>query len=73
MFLCQDFIIYVAAFYGNLGNYKSFGDTKFIPALSKVRRWGFPSAPISPYPLSDWDWKGGGGGRVEGWDSAHHM
>jgi len=26
-------LIYSAAFYGNLGNYKSFGDTKFVPAL----------------------------------------
>jgi dipeptidyl-peptidase-3 len=26
-------ISYAAAFYGNLGNYKSFGDTKFVPAL----------------------------------------
>lgn len=29
-------MIYAAAFYGNLGNYKSFGDTKFIPDLPKV-------------------------------------
>ena len=27
-------IMYSAAFYGNLGNYKSFGDTKFVPACS---------------------------------------
>ena len=26
-------MIYAAAFYGNLGNYKSFGDTKFVPGL----------------------------------------
>ena len=32
----QNFLIYAAAFYGNLGNYKSFGDTKFIPDLPKV-------------------------------------
>ena len=25
-------ILYAAAFYGNLGNYKSFGDTKFVPS-----------------------------------------
>ena len=25
--------MYAAAFYSNLGNYKSFGDTKFIPNL----------------------------------------
>lgn len=29
-------MIYAAAFYGNLGNYKSFGDTKFVPDLPKV-------------------------------------
>ena len=26
----------MASFYGNMGNYKSFGDTKFIPGLAKV-------------------------------------
>ena len=30
-----DFMQYVAAFFGNLGNYLSFGDTKFIPRCSK--------------------------------------
>ena len=30
-------MIYVAAFYGNLGNYKSFGDTKFVPGLPVER------------------------------------
>jgi len=29
-----DILTYVAAFYGNLGNYVSFGDTKFIPLCS---------------------------------------
>ncbi|KAH9508561.1 bifunctional diacylglycerol diphosphate phosphatase/phosphatidate phosphatase [Bulinus truncatus] len=34
------FLIYAAAFYGNMGNYKSFGDTKFIPNIdeSKVEK-----------------------------------
>ena len=32
----QNFLIFAAAFYGNLGNYKSFGDTKFVPDLPKV-------------------------------------
>ena len=32
----QNFLIYAAAFYGNVGNYKSFGDTKFVPDLPKV-------------------------------------
>lgn len=27
------FFIYAAAFYCNMGNYKSFGDTKFVPAV----------------------------------------
>ncbi|XP_033125857.1 dipeptidyl peptidase 3-like [Anneissia japonica] len=31
----QSFLTYAAAFYGNLGNYKSFGDTKFLPNLPK--------------------------------------
>jgi len=30
-------LIYCAAFYGNLGNYKSFGDTKFVPGLPADR------------------------------------
>ncbi|XP_068682622.1 dipeptidyl peptidase 3-like isoform X1 [Montipora foliosa] len=33
----QTFLIYAAAFYGNLGNYKSFGDTKFVPDLPKEK------------------------------------
>ncbi|XP_038072847.1 dipeptidyl peptidase 3-like [Patiria miniata] len=31
----QAFLTYAAAFFSNLGNYKSFGDTKFIPDLPK--------------------------------------
>ena len=30
------FMIYAAAFYANMGNYKSFGDTKFIPNCPPV-------------------------------------
>jgi len=30
-------LIYAAAFYGNVGNYKSFGDTKFVPDLPAER------------------------------------
>ena len=30
-------MMYVAAFYGNLGNYKSFGDTKFVPEIPAER------------------------------------
>ncbi|KAM7447258.1 bifunctional diacylglycerol diphosphate phosphatase/phosphatidate phosphatase [Porites harrisoni] len=33
----ENFLIYAAAFYGNLGNYKSFGDTKFVPDLPKEK------------------------------------
>ena len=28
-------LIYLAAFFDNTGNYKSFGDTKFIPECSE--------------------------------------
>ena len=28
-------LLYGAAFFSNMGNYKSFGDTKFVPALSQ--------------------------------------
>lgn len=31
----NDFLLYAACFYGNHGNYLSFGDSKFIPRLSK--------------------------------------
>lgn len=30
-------MIYAAAFYSNMGNYKSFGDSKFIPNLPKAK------------------------------------
>lgn len=30
-------LMYCASFFGNMGNYKSFGDTKFIPDIPKDR------------------------------------
>lgn len=33
----QSFLIYSTAFLGNLGNYKSFGDTKFIPDVPQAK------------------------------------
>ena len=36
MSILQALVIYAAAFYCNMGNYKGFGDTKFIPGLPKV-------------------------------------
>ncbi|ESO85412.1 hypothetical protein LOTGIDRAFT_177525 [Lottia gigantea] len=33
----QAFLIYAAGFYANMGNYKSFGDSKFVPRISKEK------------------------------------
>ena len=37
----QQAMMYAASFYGNIGNYKSFGDTKFVPALPAERMYKF--------------------------------
>ncbi|XP_013927314.1 PREDICTED: dipeptidyl peptidase 3 [Thamnophis sirtalis] len=33
----QALLVYTAAIYANMGNYKSFGDTKFVPSLPKEK------------------------------------
>ncbi len=35
-FCPQGFLVYACAVFTNMGNYKSFGDTKFIPSIGKV-------------------------------------
>ena len=32
----QSFMLYSCAVFSNMGNYKSFGDTKIVPGISKV-------------------------------------
>lgn len=32
---------YIAGFFNNCGNYLSFGDTKFVPSISKEKFWLF--------------------------------
>mmetsp|Transcript_25207 Transcript_25207/g.30994 ORF Transcript_25207/g.30994 Transcript_25207/m.30994 type:complete len:791 (-) Transcript_25207:719-3091(-) len=61
----KEAMMYCAAFYGNLGNYKSFGDTKFVPVLSPA--WfrlflvsGLPSTNTQTSKLQTFDelWDG---------------
>jgi dipeptidyl-peptidase III len=33
----NQFLVYSAAVFNNCGNFKSFGDTKFVPQLSEAR------------------------------------
>uniref|UniRef100_UPI00398E9937 dipeptidyl peptidase 3-like n=1 Tax=Pristiophorus japonicus TaxID=55135 RepID=UPI00398E9937 len=37
----QAFLVYAAGVYSNMGNYKSFGDTKFVPNLPQVQYWKY--------------------------------
>jgi len=43
----DEVFMYAAAFYGNMGNYKSFGDTKFVPSLSVDRFHAFLQSVIT--------------------------
>lgn len=45
----KDYLDYAAQFLGNLGNYKSFGDSKFVPRLEPKRL--FALAAVSPQAL----------------------
>ena len=50
----QAFLRYAATFYSNLGNYRSFGDSKIIPAIEQGDftkivevRLGLPTVPLA--------------------------
>lgn len=45
---------YAAGFYCNMGNYKSFGDTKIIPGLSKEKFWKVIQCSSSYEENSTW-------------------
>ena len=32
------YLVYCSGFYGNMGNYKGFGDSKFVPNIAKNLR-----------------------------------
>uniref|UniRef100_A0A8C1IUV1 Dipeptidyl peptidase 3 n=1 Tax=Cyprinus carpio TaxID=7962 RepID=A0A8C1IUV1_CYPCA len=46
----QAFLVYAAGLYANMGNYKSFGDTKFIPNLPKFKALVWESLAFKQSP-----------------------
>jgi dipeptidyl-peptidase-3 len=40
----KQILVYIAAFFQNCGNFKSFGDTKFIPEIGEEKFLGFIKA-----------------------------
>uniref|UniRef100_A0AAR2JCZ2 Dipeptidyl peptidase 3 n=1 Tax=Pygocentrus nattereri TaxID=42514 RepID=A0AAR2JCZ2_PYGNA len=59
----QAFLVYAAGLYANMGNYKSFGDTKFIPNLPKFKALVWESQAYKENP-----------GEIETlWNSCSHF
>ena len=54
--VCQA-LMYCAAFFGNMGNYKSFGDTKFVPSLAANKMLAFLSAGAADGAKVDRLWR----------------
>ena len=54
--VCQA-LMYCAAFFGNMGNYKSFGDTKFVPSLAADKFLAFLSAGAADGAKVDRLWR----------------
>jgi dipeptidyl-peptidase-3 len=49
------FMQYVACFYGNMGNYLSFGDTKFVPRCPKATISSIIGCSSQPALLAEWE------------------